>query len=355
MACSPPPSAPGLPQLDGSIAAPGLGARVEVLRDAHGVPHIRAQSLPDAMFAQGYVTAQDRLWQMDVSRRHALGTLSEVIGRRTLHYDIESRTLGLPRVAAQALADLDPSQRSLLSAYTRGVNAFIESHRSRLPVEFLMLRYQPQPWRDVDSLAVALNLATLLSDSWQSDLMREHIIARLGKDLAADVFPDKSSLDEPVAEVPSPAPPGAITSRSHFSGHNPDTEFLPPTDLSFDRTPLEGLGSNDWVVSGAHTKSGKPLLANDPHLGLSIPSEWYMVHLKAPGLDVSGVSLPGLPFVALGHNEHIAWGATNTGTDVQDLYIESFNPRDPNKYLHNGEWIDAEVREEVNQGSQRAR
>jgi penicillin amidase len=336
----------GLPQLDGSIAAPGLAARVEVLRDAHGVPHIRAQSLADAAFAQGYVTAQDRLWQMDLSRRNALGQLSEVFGDRTLSYDIESRTFGLPRVAEQALADLGAGERQLLRAYTQGVNAFLESHRDRLPIEFLLLRYQPQPWRDLDSLAVALDLATALSRSWESDLMRERIIGKLGKDLAADVFPDKSSLDEPVADVPVPAHPGPKTTINHFSGQDFGAEFPGPIQLPLGLSPLDGLGSNDWVVSGAHTKSGKPLLANDPHLGHSVPSVWYMIHLKAPGLDVSGISLPGLPFVAIGHNEHIAWGATNTGADVQDLYIESFNFRDPNKYLHNGEWVDAEVREE---------
>ena len=178
-----------LPVLDGSIPVPGLSARVEILRDARGVPHIRAQSLADALFAQGYATAQDRLWQMDLSRRNAEGELSEVFGNRTLRMDIESRTLGFPQVAASALADLSPDERSLLSAYTRGVNAFIDSHRDRLPLEFLIVRYQPKPWRDFDSVAVALNLATALSQSWESDLMREHVAAKLGQDLFARRVP----------------------------------------------------------------------------------------------------------------------------------------------------------------------
>jgi len=338
-----------LPQLDGTIPAPGLSARAEVFRDAHGVPHIRAQSLPDVLFAQGYVTAQDRLWQMELSRLHAEGRLSEVFGDRTLRMDIESRALGLPRVAEQALGDLDPAARVLLASYTRGVNAFIESHRDRLPLEFLLLRDQPQPWRDVDGVAVALNLSTALSQTWGDDLMRERVTAKLGEDLARDVFPEKSLLDTPVADISAQAPIKPSERKSTTRLEDGDFErpplaaLLAPLDIS---SP-EGGGSNNWVLNGSHTRSGKPLLAGDPHLGHSVPSVWYMIHLKAPGLDVTGVSLAGLPLVVIGHNDRIAWTMTNTGPDVQDLYAETFNPRDPNKYLHNGQWVAAEVRDEV--------
>ncbi len=336
-----------LPRLDGTIQVSGLAARVEVLRDAHGVPHIRAQSLADALFAQGFVTAQDRLWQMDLSRRHAEGQLSEIFGDRTLRYDIESRTLGLHRVAERALTELDPETRRLLKSYARGVNAFLASHRDPLPIEFLILRYQPQPWREVDSVAVAMNLSTSLSQSWEDDLMREHVTAKLGKDLASDVFPDHSTLDAPVAEVPA----FPRTDAPKHGNRNSKFEIRnSPRFSGFDfrvSASLGGVGSNNWVLNGSRTKSGKPLLANDPHLSHSIPSVWYMIHLKAPDLDVSGVCLAGLPLVIIGHNEHIAWGMTNTGPDVQDLYIESFNFRDPNKYLHNGQWVDAEIRDEV--------
>jgi penicillin amidase len=336
-----------LPRLDGTIRVPGLAARAEVLRDARGVPHIRTQSLADAVFAQGYVTAQDRLWQMDLSRRRAEGRLSEIFGDRALRYDIESHTLGLPWLAERAVAELDPDTRRLLDFYARGVNAFLASHRKHLPIEFLLLRYQPQPWREVDSAAVAMNLSTSLSQTWDDDLMREHVAAKLGEELASDVFPDHSALDVPVANVPlaSRAGPAKHGNQNSKLGIRPSPQFS-----GFDsRVPVSsgGMGSNNWVLSGSHTKSGKPLLANDPHLSHSIPSVWYMIHLKAPGLDVSGVSLAGLPLVIIGHNERIAWGMTNTGPDVQDLYIESFNPRDPNKYLHNGQWVDAEVRDEV--------
>ena len=166
----------------------GLSAPVEVRRDARSVPHLRAQSLEDVLFAQGYVTAQDRLWQMDLSRRNVEGELSEVLGHRTLLADIDARTVGLPQVAAAALADLSPVERHLLDSYTRGVNAYIQSHRQRLPMEFLALRYQPQPWRPIDSVAVALNLATGLSQSWRADLMRERVAAKLGQDSAPMCF-----------------------------------------------------------------------------------------------------------------------------------------------------------------------
>jgi penicillin amidase len=344
-----------LPVLDGVISVPGLSAPVEVLRDARGVPHIRAQSIADAVFAQGYVTAQDRLWQMDLSRRNAEGTLSEIFGNRTLRLDIENRALGLPQVAQRALAESTPDERRLLGSYTRGVNAYIDSHRDRLPLEFLMMRYQPQPWLEIDSVATALNLPTALSQSWETDLMREHVIAKLGKDPSSDLFPDRSPLDEPVAGV-APSAPAPRTSRAnlYFDLLDSGDYRLPAVDcrlmqaIIFDpQAFLAGLGSNNWVVNGSHTKSSKPLLANDPHITHSIPSVWYMVHLKAPGLDATGVSLPGLPYIIIGHNEHIAWGMTNTAPDVQDLYIESFHPREPNKYLHNGQWVDADVRDEI--------
>ena len=371
-----------LPQLEGAIQVAGLSAPVEVLRDARGVPHLRASSLQDLFFAQGYVTAQDRLWQMDLSRRLAEGELSEVFGERTLRFDIENRTLGFRQVSQRALAELSPEARAPVTAYANGVNAFIASHRHRLPLEFHLLNYQPRPWSEIDSLGVALNLVKTLNTTWRTDLMRERIRAKLGSELSADLFPDHSPLDEPVAEVvatkrkmprtrlPSESRRRAATSGGWWTapssgGRHPgvlpslqrsqsDSSPSPAGDIDPTLAALAssadsetGLGSNNWVVSGAHTQSGKPLLANDPHLDHSVPSVWYMVHLKAPGLNVIGVSLPGLPLVIIGHNEKIAWGMTNTGPDVQDLYAENFDSGAPNRYLHNGAWVDAEVRDEV--------
>jgi penicillin G amidase len=334
-----------LPQVDGTLTVAGLKAPVEVRRDARGVPHIRAQSLEDVFFAQGYVTAQDRLWQMDLNRRYAFGNLSEIFGEKGLHFDIEHRTLGFRQVAQRAVNEMEAASRAGLAAYTRGVNAFISTHRDHLPVEFAILHYQMQPWQEADCVGVAMNMALDLSTSWPGDLMREHVKAKLSLELYANVFPDKSPLDHPVAEmVPGPSAPVRQSEVLPTADPSPTDALLDA--LGPDDSSPPGLGSNNWVVSGAHTQSGKPLLSNDPHLAHSIPSVWYMVHLKAPGLDVSGVSFPGLPSVVLGHNARIAWGATNTGPDVQDLYIESFNLHDPSKYLHEGKWESAEVRDE---------
>ena len=336
-----------LPQLDGTARVPGLKARVEVWRDGRGVPHLRAPSGEDLLFAQGYVTAQDRLWQMDLTRRLAHGELSEIFGERTLKLDIENRTLGFRQASERALGELDPGSRQMLEAYARGVNAFISTHQGRLPIEFLLLRYRPRPWQEKDSFAVAWNMAKTLNTSWPDELRRERVCAKVGRELCLDLFPDRSPLDRPVAE-PLPA-----RDASPKRGQAAAAQVLAepePVLAALTTVPegsLAGLGSNNWVVNGTHTQSGRPLLANDPHLDHSVPSVWYLIHLKAPGLNVSGASLPGLPAVIIGHNERIAWGVTNTGPDVQDLYVESFNFRDPKKYLYHGQWVDATTREEV--------
>lgn len=336
-----------LPQLDGELQAPGLNARVDVLRDARGVPHIRAQSIEDAYFAQGYVTAQDRLWQMDLSRRLAQGELAEIFGSRALEPDVENRKLGFRQAAERGVDEMPPELRRLLVAYARGVNAFINAHRAHLPVEFAMLGYEPRPWREADSMSVALNMAKMLNSSWQEDLDRERVRALLNPQLYADLFPEDSPLEHPVAE-PVAGAAHAVASEAASALWPRDAGLDPALDaLESPEDDPGGLGSNNWVVSGAHTASGKPLLSNDPHIAHSVPSVWYMIHLEAPGLDVSGVSLPGAPSVIIGHNQRIAWGMTNTGPDVQDLYIEKFNPANPRQYLQNGRWVDAEVRDEV--------
>lgn len=356
-----------LPQLDGPLAVAGLENKVEVLRDARGVPHVKASSLDDLMFAEGYVTAQDRLWQMDLSRRLARGELSEIFGKRTLAVDTENRKLGFPETAERGIQELDAESRQVLAAYTRGVNAFISTHLDRLPIEFLILHYRPRPWRDADSIGVALNMAKSLNTSWPTDLMRERLKSKLAPELYTDLFPDQAALDRPVAEpvsgpvkVAHPDATGVLAvANSHAAAEasadlvdSPSTAVseLDPTLAALLTTRDDSefvLGSNNWVVSGAHTESGKPLLSNDPHLGHSVPSIWYQVELEAPGLHAAGVTFPGGPVIVIGHNERIAWGMTNTGPDVQDLYLETFNPQNPNQYLVNGHWVEAEAREEV--------
>ena len=349
-----------LPRLDGAVRLQGIQSKVEVLRDARGVPYIRAASLEDLAFAQGYITAQDRLWQMDLSRRVAQGRLSELFGARTLHSDIENRTLGMKQAAERGVTELDPEERKLLWEYAQGVNAFISTHQDRLPIEFWLLRYHLEPWRESDSLEVALNMARLLNTSWPDELMREQVRRKLGNaQLESDIFPARSPLDRPVAELPpassapagrpgarppdatslhpnSPHPAGKVTDhlQQDLAGLDPMLQVL-ETPSSY-----TGVGSNNWVISGTHTRSGKPLLANDPHLPYGVPSIWYMVHLEAPGVDVSGVSLPGLPMVIIGHNRHIAWGVTNTGPDVQDLYEETFKPQNPHEYFDDAKWVE---------------
>jgi penicillin amidase len=336
-----------LPQLDGTLRVAGLAAPVEVRRDARGVPHIRAQSAEDLFFAQGYISAQDRLWQMDVSRRLATGELSEIFGERTLGLDIGNRTLGLRRIAERAAKELDEDSRRMFSAFARGVNAFIKSHDRRLPIEFTLLRYRARPWRETDSIGVALNMAKTLNTTWHDDLRRGRVCAQIAPELCADLYPDRSALDRPVAQTVPLTPAETRRAQVGLVPQSPTHDPLLKAFVSFPTETSAGVGSNNWVLSGAHTQSGKPLLANDPHLGHSVPSVWYMVHLQTPGINVTGVSLPGLPAVIIGHNQHIAWGVTNTGPDVQDLYIERFDPRDPKKYLHQGKWVDAEVRDEV--------
>ena len=341
-----------LPQLDGTIRVDGLAAPVEVLRDARGVPHIRAHSIEDAFFAQGYVTAQDRLWQMDLSRRLARGELAQIFGSRALALDLENRKLGFRETAERAAQNLPPDAGRQLSAYVRGVNAFISTHQHRLPVEFLLLGYRPGPWREADSLSIELNMAKMLNTSWRGDLLRERLRSKLNPELYADLFPSDSPLEHPVAEMVK-GPVQAVqpeTAQDRGPAGAPEAGGLDPALdalLSAGEDGVPALGSNNWVVSGAHTESGKPLLSNDPHLGHSVPSIWYLVHLEAPGLDVTGSSLPGSPAVVIGHNRRIAWGMTNTGPDVQDLYIETFNPANPRQYRFDGRWVDAEVRDEV--------
>jgi len=347
-----------LPQLDGAVQVPGLAAPVDVLRDARGVPHLRAQALDDLYFAQGYVTAQDRLWQMDLSRRLAEGELAEILGSKLIERDVENRKIGFRVAAERGVDDLPPDVRHYLDSYARGVNAFIDAHRDRLPIEFVILGYKPRPWRDADSVAVALNMAKMLNTSWPADLEREQVRAKLSPELYADLFPEDSPLEHPVAE-PVKGPAHAVSPQdaravptgdpSKASGlESSDSGLDPVLDaLAFASEDDLVLGSNNWVISGAHTTTGKPLLSNDPHIGHSLPSVWYMIHLEAPGMDVSGVSLPGAPTVIIGHNQRIAWGMTNTGPDVQDLYVEQFNPGNPKQYLHNGQWVDAELREEI--------
>lgn len=341
-----------LPKTSGTIRLPGLKASVEVERDSLGIPHLHAQSLEDLYLAQGYVAAQDRLWQLDLLRRVAKGEVAEIAGARALALDIDARLLGIRVAAEAAVPKLPPAQRVAISAYTRGVNEFINSHGAGLPVEYKLLRIKPAPWTEADSLAIGLHMFRNLTTTWKDELLKSALLQRLGPARTADLLPSTTKRDHPPSLQMQASASAAMASLSPTLALSPGSA-LPP--VSIDDLPLAGPaesdgavpGSNNWVVSGAHSASGKAMLANDPHLEFALPSIWYEMHLSAGTMNVAGVTLPGLPGVVIGHNDTIAWGMTNFGADVQDLYLETFDPDNPRRYLVDGEWKDAQVRKEV--------
>ncbi len=323
-----------LPQLDGQLQIRGLSAPVTVTRDGHGVPMIEAATFEDLFFAQGYVTAQDRLWQMDVMRRYASGELSEILGEDTLRLDREQRILGLRAAARKAMQIASPRDRSFFEAYARGVNAYIAERGNRLPIEFRILRYSPKPWQAEDSVVIANQMVKDLNYHYFFDaLSREKVLAKLGPELTADLYVNRSWHDRPPTvmreDLQQPDNNGG-TDEDDDDDDSPDNSVTQksPAIVAPEGLPVEGLpvnGSNDWVVSGAHTVTGKPLLSDDMHLRHQMPNLWYEAHLHSGALDVAGVTLPGLPFVIVGHNQRIAWGFTNVGPTVTDVYIEHFN------------------------------
>jgi penicillin amidase len=312
-----------LPQSEGSLRLPGLRAPVEIVRDAHGIPHIRAESSDDAYFALGFVHAQDRLWQMDFLRRAGAGRLSEILGETLVPHDRFLRTLGLGRLAERNFAHLDRDVRAALVAYAGGVNAFIDGHRGAWPPEFHLLRYRPEPWRPADSLVWGRLMTLRLSGNWTEELLRARLLRRLAPDEVAELWPP----------YPDDAPRGVTG--DDVSELSTLYERLPLDELRAALpADLKGLSaSNNWVVAGPHTASGRPVLANDVHLRLEIPAVWYLARIEAPGLKLAGATVPGFPFLVLGHNGRVAWGFTTTHSDTQDLFIERIDGADPGRYL----------------------
>jgi len=339
-----------LPRLDGPVRVPGLSAPVKVTRDEHGVPTIDAANLEDLFFAQGYVTAQDRLWQMDAMRRFAAGELAEVLGPSQLQHDREQRILGLRDVARRSLQQYSARDRSYVDAYTRGVNAYIQERGDSLPLEFRILRYKPAPWTAEDAVLMGASMVQNLNHgAYLSALEKEKFLARLGPELTGDLFINSSWHDRPPSKAPvrinqpdedDDSSPGGSDSVTSSRPHPAIANASLGPDLWFPRA-----GSNNWVVSGAHTVSGKPLLSNDMHLNHQMPNLWYEVHLRSGDFDVVGVSLPGLPFVIVGHNQRIGWGFTNVGPTVEDLFVETLNEN--GQYQTPRGWRNLDRRREV--------
>jgi penicillin amidase len=287
-----------LAKTKGEVVLKGLRAEVEIIRDTWGVPHIFAQNEEDLFFACGYVHAQDRMWQMELTRRAGYGRLSEIFGERTLERDKYMRALGLKEAVQKDFANLTPELKELLRSYSKGINSWMNSRKFNWPPEFLILRYRPHPWGIKDSLVIKDIMALLLSVDYQSELTRAKLLKKVGPEKALQI------LEEGVELTSSPMKDGTLS------------DWLITSNSQ---------GSNGWVLAGERTESGKPLLANDPHLEINLPSIWYEIHLHCPSLKVIGVSLPGIPLVIIGHNESMAWGITNSFADVQDLYFEKLN------------------------------
>jgi penicillin amidase len=360
-----------LPQTAGTLRVNGLHGTVSVLRDSYGVPHITGNDLHDVIFAQGYATAQDRLFQLEFNRRVAQGRLAEMFGaggkdRPLVDADAFLRTLGMYAAAQTELASLDDTTRGELQAYADGINAFVNSHKDSLPLEFTVLGITPDPWSPIDSLAYGRVVAYSLDGTWNTKYARAIVTAQTNIETARTLFPtypaeNPTLIQTPVSGFASVlgAPQERTTALASASapdaGELQSFAQLSPTllhgadvvrDLIGDTH--DGLGSNNWVVDGTKSATGKPLLANDPHLGIRMPAIWYEIGLRGGGLDVIGFSFPGDPGVVIGHNNYIAWGVTNVDADNTDLYLEKLDPTGhPGMYQFDREWRPLETRQEL--------
>jgi len=319
-----------LPELNGSKTVQGLTAPVTIVRDRNDIPHITGKTQADVLFALGYVHAQDRLWQMEIARRAASGRLSEILGRSSLPVDIFFRNLDFADHVAASYPKLPAKSRALIEAYTRGVNAVLNDPKLKLPAEFQLLMVRPEVWQPTDSLLVIKMMSVGLSTNMGSEISRALLSQQLSPGQLADFYPPYPGdapivLPQTVGKLYQPGP-------------------LRQLAAALPQMPTLGA-SNNWVIDGRHTKSGKPLLANDPHLDLTAPSIWYLAELSWPGGGVTGSTIAGFPVIVLGHNKRIAWGFTNTGADVQDLFIEKVNPENANEYLTPDGYAPFEVRD----------
>ena len=333
----------------GKRSIKGLGDGVVITFDESDIPHIKANSQSDALFALGYLHATERSWQLETNRRIASGRLSEILGNETINIDRFIRTLGIKRAAEQQFDKYPVSAKRLLQAYADGVNAGNAQLGWALPVEYFLTGSKPGHWSPTDSVAWMLMMALDLGGNWHKELQRLELSQYLTTKQIWEVLPP-FEVDEPVTKM------DFAKIYRDLDVFNPKTgpahkrsKKLPATELSNIDLPggKDGIGSNNWALSGKLTASGKPLLANDPHLGLSAPAIWYFAHLDAPGLNVLGSTLPGIPAVVLGRAEKFAWSFTNTNPDVQDLYIEQIDPNNPGMYRGPDGLLPFKVRQEI--------
>ena len=363
-----------LPRLDGDLHVAGLSATVNVRRDAHGVPHIYAGTQDDLFLAQGYVTAQDRLWQMDAYRRNAEGTLAEIMGSSLVDHDKAQRVMQFKPTAQRIYNTMPAADRARIDDYARGVNLYLSQSEQagNLPPEIKLLHYQPAPWTGLDSVAVGLMIVQMLDTHWPDKLARERIATDLkNSEMESDLYPVGSWRDHPptgiLLDLSKPHPELSSPSSDDDDDDEPSTASAAPLKRpapnSISTAPtssptallaLMGLptcegcvpGSNNWVIAGNHTASGKAMLSNDMHLGLMVPNIWFMADLRAPGFHAAGVTIPGVPAVIEGHNEHVAWGITALEGDVQDLYVEELDGKGNYKGT-DGAWKPLTVDHEV--------
>ena len=310
-----------LPQISGKQSVAGIGASVRITRDSNGIPHIRAASMEDARFALGFVHAQDRLFQMEFTRLLGSGRLSEVVGDSTLGIDRAMRTLGLRGIAEANVASLSAGSRAALDAYTRGVNAYLDTHAGALPPEFYLLGHRPAPWRPADSLIWGRVMALRLAGNWHTEAFRAALVGRLGRRRIDQLWPRQDDGVPPTVTAGA-ALPGNVSPRLFAGLIEAFPDALDPI-----------TASNSWGVAGSQTGTGKPILANDPHLGFGAPVLWYLARIETPHGTLVGATVPGVPFTILGHNGAIAWSFTTNESDTQDLFVERIDPTDPDRYL----------------------
>lgn len=328
-----------IPKYKGEIALPGLSGDVTVYQDERGMSNIYANDEHDLYFAVGYVMAQERLWQMDLIRRATTGRLSEIIGEDLVQYDLFNRSLDMTNKSKAILANTDPAIISCLQSFADGVNQFIVDSRKKLPPEFKILRYKPDPWKLEDIFNIIGYMGwDLASDNLYSDLFNYQLVKKFGVEKANQLIPDWKAVTS--------------TAFPDFKLDEKTLERVKNLIKSIDKVQSMGIstfsGSNNWAVTGRKTGTGKPILSNDMHLSFGSPGIWLQMHQVIPGkLNVTGVVIPGEPFIVAGHNEKIAWGETNLSVDDIDLYAEKINTADSNQYFFNGEWKNMKIRDEV--------